>query len=255
MQGSQRLTVVCQHLILRLLHDQTPIDPHDAVHEPAFEGNERGTVAEAPSQGLSYGVTMAQAVLEQLPYFEPQVKLALLDLSASLPQDDQLRLNDACTRALLSDPPAFDPTSGNTATPDDWDNTDYPTPETLPLVSRPEIRHLHLTLAPSSTLLNLLRDIHRAPSIFRSVSLVSLNLAYSCVRDLERLVDILPPGLRELGLVGVRVGTDRGTGFERRSGGVDGDESVKRGLGALGRKMLVLKVSPMSVSVGSRKLV
>jgi len=68
-----------------------------------------------------------------------------------------------------------------------------------------------------------------------ALSLTSLNLAYSTLADPDRLAVVLPVGLRELSLCGVRM-----KGGEMRL--ADGD-AWRRALGAMARKLIVLTVS------------
>ena len=310
-RGPESLSIIAQRLILRLLHDHSPLPLYEPPIPPDTGGQTCAVATTAAAGGMPLGapsdasviastVTMAQAFLDQLPYLDAPQKIALLDLSSLLPQEHPDRLADQGVRAILSDPPeesavAYDGTL-QTASSDpesdtlqackgpvplesdlssgilnletaDWDTDAPPTspissqslPLALPNIARPDIRHLPLTLSSSPLILPLIRDIHRSPFLFPSVSLTSLDLAYSHIKDLERLVDVLPPALRELGLAGVTLGGaaglrasgsgSSGRGAKAESRWVWDQEGLKRGLGALGRKMLVLKVRiPSSTS-------
>lgn len=96
---------------------------------------------------------------------------------------------------------------------DDWEEAE---------IESPELHHLPATAHPAPT--SFLREV----STYSALALTSLNLAFSHIADLERLVGVLPPALRELGLAGCR--------FKQ------GPEELKRGWAVLGRKLLVLQV-------------
>jgi hypothetical protein len=245
---------------MRALHDDTelvndtvlPDGPEDegvaADIHPVVDGSQ-SRAAHRPS------LTMAEAMRAQLPYLPPHLKSTLLDTSSLFPPPSatpaspaiSLRLDDTSIRALLSTPPLpsdpcpdIVPSSSTSAS--SW--SDDP-------LSPPEIRHLSLTLHPAP--LSLLRDIPHFPG----VTLTALNLAYGSIRDLERLVSALPPGLRELGLAGVRLGHgpapgQRHTAVASRKGGrvyEYSEEDAKRDMAAMGRKMLVLRVSATGARV------
>lgn len=380
-KGVESLLMVCQRLILRLLHDHTPLSVHPDPTSPpvptipsTLPSRDARTSAASSLSAMPHATTLpdaspsppltttlAQATMEQLPYLDPHLRIALLDLSSVLPEGDPSRLTERGIRALLADPPPLDVpvtavrddtsllgmTGGGagvagdegeqrsgaggaskgldsistlgqgegeqTCSADrDSDDDDYSNDDTrahaphdaisssssapfhpLPMIARPEIRHLPLTLSTSNLIIPLLRDIQRStspsfsstniirttpsrpshpshpshsshhstsaplhpspvPHTYTTVSLTSLNLAYSHIKDLERLVDALPPALRELGLVRVTLGGGVTQGRQRAR--TDEQDGLRRGLGALGRKMLVLKVSLGSrggtVSVG-----
>lgn len=178
--------------------------------------------------------TIGQAMREQVGYLEPHLKIALLDIASLLPEGNPSRLTDGSLRAILNRPTDHRVASsmnegtadhaerrheGEGPEGDDWSDTS----DTLS-----EVKHLTLPLHGSPV--NLLRQIVPFPNL----TLTSLNLAYSFVRDLEKLFLQIPAGVRELGLVGVRLPAAK-PGAE--------EDVWRRGLGVLGRKMIILRVS------------
>jgi hypothetical protein len=126
------------------------------------------------------------------------------------------RLSDRSIKAILSPPDInHHPPVRSESEEDDWD--------TGPLTER--IHHLGITLHPDPY--RLLKSINPLPT----VALTSLDLAYSSIPQVEKLVDALPRGLRELGMVGVRC-TSEG--------------EFTRMLGLLGKRLILLHVSLIS---------
>jgi hypothetical protein len=188
--GVPSLVDVCLRLTLELLRDDTVV------------WDEEG---EGP-------VTMGEAVRAGTTELDLHLRGALLSASARLPPGSPLRLADGDIRVLLEDEVLSPrPEDGGE---DEWD-TD---------ATRPALHHLPLMSHPAP--LRLLRDIPR----FSGLTLTSLDLGFAALPLLERLVAILPAGLRALGLAGVRAAPKAGADWER-------------GLGALARKMIVLQVS------------
>lgn len=224
-KGVGSLVGMCLLAILRGLHDDTALGQEGDV-----------PVTGEASQDDTAPLTIGQAMQEQLAYLEPHLKSALIDTSSLLPLPvplqpgparHSMRLSDSSVRAVLSQPPHEELSvipngcTGSSTEGDDWSiDPDIPS----------EIRHVSLCLHPSP--LPLLRDI----SLFPGVTLTCIDLAYSTIRDIERLVGVLPPGLRELGLAGIRLA------YKGRVSSAIVEDDARRGMAALGRKMLVLKV-------------
>ncbi|ODO10394.1 hypothetical protein I350_00989 [Cryptococcus amylolentus CBS 6273] len=187
------------------------------------------TVIYAPDEGLegedaeAETYTISRLVREQVTYLEPHLKIALLDASSLVPEPYRPISNDSI-RAILSDAPPdsddeVEPEGEEPGDDDDWDDWEL-APVSLPVTS-----HFALTRHPS-------------PHIFLqtlpfTTSLTSINLAYSTIPNIDALVEVLPAGLKELSLVGVNFGKA-------------GEQTVKRGLLRLGRKLIVLKVLDLS---------
>jgi hypothetical protein len=207
-----RLSEYCLHAILRYLDDPTPLDDET---NPAC--------------------TVGWAMREQVVFLETHLKVALLDVASMLHEGHPSRLSDRSIRAILATPRDSEDAEDQ---PDDEDGKASPPsstssgwdiiPETQPTV----INHLPLTLHPSTTI--LLRQVLTFPSL----SLLSLNLAYSTI-DFEKVVTLLPAGLRELGLCGVR------PNLKVR----DLSENWRRGLSMLGRKCILLTVRILNWTV------
>lgn len=172
--------------------------------------------------------TLGRAMRDGLAYLDPHLKLAFGGYDSCRPTGAQ-RMGDKAFIALLRPAPAYhdeDPSSPAAAAGEDgygWDEREDPTTMTL-------VHHLALTLHPSPQ--PLLRQLNQLPTI----ALTSLDLAYcNLPRNADKWISALPVGLRELGLVGVRIGP----GAE--------DKDWNRALTQLGRKLLVLKVRPSRV--------
>ena len=171
-------------------------------------------------------VSLGKAIREEiLPYFDPHIRQAMMTFNSGRPSD-QPRMSDQSLRALLSpakhidsDPEPDKSTVDPGSDTDEWDD-----PALGRDLERVElVHHLAITLHPSPHA--LLRSITQSPLI----ALTSLDLSYSTLpQHLERLVNALPTGLRELSLAGVRMTADV--------------KEWARALGLLGRRLLVLKV-------------
>jgi hypothetical protein len=191
----------CLHAVLKYLDDES------LLYE---ENGDNATCA------------LGWVMREQVAYLEPHLKVLLLDTASSLPEHHPHRLSDRGLKSVLVMPldlttEIIDQHHSDTSSATSWD-TDHST-------TSPIFHHLPLTLHPSP--ITILRQVPNFPSL----ALSSLNLAYSTL-DLERIVPLLPAGLRELGLCGVRSGTKV----------VDPVESWRRGLTILGRRLIVLRV-------------
>jgi hypothetical protein len=142
--------------------------------------------------------------------YDEKFKIGLLENHSSHPTP---RLSDRSVKAILSPPETnHQPPVRSGNEEDDWD--------TGPLTER--IHHLGITL--HSDPYRLLKSINPLPT----VALTSLDLAYSTIPQVEKLVDALPRGLKELGMVGVRC-TSEG--------------EFTRMLGLLGKRLILLHVS------------
>jgi len=143
--------------------------------------------------------------------YDEKFKIGILENHSSHPTP---RLSDRSVKAILSPPDTTHHPAAKSATEeDDWD--------TGPLTER--IHHLGITLHPDPY--RLLRSIN--PLL--TVALTSLNLAYSTIPQVEKLVEALPRGLKELSVVGVRC-TSEG--------------EFTRMLGLLGKRLTLLNVGP-----------
>ncbi|ORY35836.1 hypothetical protein BCR39DRAFT_512456 [Naematelia encephala] len=264
-----RLVEHCLSAVLVYLQDETllSMDSHDEEEISVRKGDGDGVeevCGGVNSVGVGDGgkVTLGQIMRDQVGYLAPHLKSALLDLASIQPQGSRRRLGDKSIRAILYSPSDIDWTvnenknqiedkdENQEQSQDDkdkdneeggeeeeegeeeegkeeegeedddeslnsWD-TNSSTSSSLEI----RLQHLSLTLHPNP--IPLLR--HLSPLIPSS-----LNLAYSSIPDLSKLVQLLPASMRELGLCGVKI-----------KGSLD---HWRRGLAALGRKMLVLKVS------------
>lgn len=197
-RGASSLVDACVSVILRSMRDSTVVDEED------------GQV-----------VTMGDAMLAGACQLDIRLRGRVLRDSALLLPDDSNRLGDKHVRALLD----YDrrPKSSATGQDQDWDwdwDAEQGGSETLHTLS--------LTCHPNPV--PLLRDVPR----FSALTLTTLNLAFSTLpADLDRLVNVLPAGLRSLGLAGAQLPKEMPNGYL----------SWVLGLGNLARKMLVLQVS------------
>lgn len=214
-RGSLRLVEYCLYTVLRYLNDDEMI-----------QSREENEAADTDPDGSAVW-TRGELLREQATYLESQLKSALLHLSSILPEGSELRLIDASLKAILGYIPSTEQRQAQPLDrPDEWDRTSSKSPESEESADT-TLHHLALTLHPSP------HSFLRLTPSFQSLSLTSLNLAYSTVpMELEKLVSVLPASLRELGMVGVRV----------RKGKTSGQEEWRRGLGVLGRKLIVLRV-------------
>ena len=215
-RGPNRLVEHCFLTVLRYLDDDDEVFHQTVADEDNLDEEHDDT----------RGWTRGELLREQSTYLASSLKSALLDMSSLQPEGSDLRLSDTSLRAILrySSAPA---TSYSFERSDEWERSSSHSTENWETEDT-TIHHLPLTLHPSAhSFLRLL------PS-FNSLPLTSLNLAYSTVPiEFEKLVNVLPSGLRELGLAGVRVGRGKS----------DGQNDWRRGLGALARKLIVLRVS------------
>lgn len=163
---------------------------------------------------------LGDVMRDQVGYLAPHLKAGLLETNSFLLKENDNRLSDKSLRAILNDPEEDEV--------NDWEGESGTSDGAEWEVSTASLHYLPLTLHPSPTA--FLRHI---PS-FSIMALSSLNLAYSTLGDLDRLLAVLPSSLRELSLCGVKL-----KGGEGRL--VDGD-AWRRALGAMGRKLIVLTV-------------
>lgn len=214
--GPNRLLEHCLLTVLRYLDDDEVITLDENEDLDESEGD----------RVADHGWTRGELLREQAGYLESPLKSALLEMSSLQPEGSALRLSDVSLKAMLgySDPGQSSHPSDQ---PDEWDGTSVHSTGSWETADT-TLPHLPLILHPAPhAILRLLPSLH-------SLSLTSLNLAYSTEpMELEKLVNVLPAGLRELGLAGIRIG--RG-----KSGG---QEEWRRGLGVLSRKLIVLRVS------------
>lgn len=157
--------------------------------------------------------SMGRLLREQTTYLEPHLKTDLVDAASLLPETSK-HISDRAYKAMLYDLPPDISEEEDTVHENDWDTPDVDA----------HLTHLPLTLHSSPV--TFLRSV---PSVS---SLTSINIAYSIIPDLEGLVNVLPKGLRELGLAGISI--------------KNGEDSVKKGFIRLARKLIVLKVKQPS---------
>ncbi|WVQ95700.1 hypothetical protein IAU59_002799 [Kwoniella sp. CBS 9459] len=268
----------CFRVVLKHLEDET------IVYDPEDDSDDREAVADADGKGkaradlqndgnsarvsatsahtdkshrteisISEVYTLGRLLREQVPYLTAQLKSALLRQASLLPSSNPSRLSDRSILAILSDPPPDNQaeehlhslenhcstrTDGISAYGES-DSDDWDAPDTLD--SSVLISDLPLTLHTSPH--TILRQIPITGSI------TSLNLAYSALHpDLERLVAVLPPGLRELGLVGVKFGGEGKLTTRRAANGRGAldEDALRKAFGSLGRKLIVLKMIDLS---------
>lgn len=199
------------------------LNSDEIVWSPAQDG-EMEAVLGKEKQAV---VTLGRAMWEGLPYLESHLKIALLGYSSSRPTSTS-RLSDRSIRSLLLPPPSEPQAS---SLDEEWDDLTTPALDRTTL-----IHHLALTIHPAPHV--ILRNVTSLPL----AALTSLDLAYSVIlKETDKLVNALPIGLRELGLVGVRSQAD--------------EEEWTRFLVMVGRKLIVLKVSQLPVTRNGRELV
>lgn len=243
--GASKLTEYCLKTVLRYLEDEQVIYPEEdgLDHDPH---EEQSTLSMSTS---TREMTLGGVLREQTAYLDTHLKVAMLHLAAIQPERSNLRMSDRSLISLLSTAgDSYDALSDSVSdTPEDREpplNTDEWEIDDLASTHVSTIHHLPLTLHPSPH--TFLRILPSLPVL----ALTSLNLAYSIVPlDLEKLVSVLPSGLRELGLCGIRVAPTR-KALSMSPGGAEVD--WKRGLGLLGRKLIVLRVSQMHRASESR---
>lgn len=203
------------------LHGSTPatLSPGPPSLVSCCIGVVLSTIAgRADADGSEYDAQdMAAAMLFAARELSISLRGRILADSASRVPRDPVRLSDTAIRVLLEhDSGPHHPGQPERPVDDnegsDWDDDPTPTLAHLPLTAHP---------AP----LRLLQDVPR----LRALSLTSVDLAFATLPAMDRVVHILPPTLRTLGLAGVRSG--------------EGYASWARGMGALGKKMTVLHVS------------
>lgn len=174
------------------------------------------------SGGDADEAVLGDVMRDQVGYLDPHLKAGLLETGSLLLADNPARLSDKSIRSILSDPDAH--------REDCWEQVTVGSDEIEWDDAGATLHHLPLTVHPSPTM--LLRQVPTFPLL----ALSSLNLAYSTLHDLDRFVAVLPSSLRELSLCGVKLKGGEGALF-------DGD-AWRRALCAMGRKLIVLTVSP-----------
>jgi hypothetical protein len=208
---------------LPLVTGQARLGPHRLV-EQSFRAILRDLNRAVSIEDEIGPIILADLLREQLGYLSNHLQSGLLEVSSLLPQNDPKRLSDQSLKALLCRP------ESRIESEEDWDDgSEASEGEDDWVDSAPDtIHHLPLTLHPSPAA--FLRNL----PILTGITLTSLNLAYSTLADLDRFANVLPTGLRELGLCGVTL---------RRSENrlADGD-AWRRCFAALGRKLIVLTV-------------
>lgn len=238
-RGVASLTEYCLRTVLAYLENEEEVDIWDNG-DPDVEG---GGIASRGGMMTTVGAIFR----EQTSSFDTHLKSRMLDIASIMPESSTSRLSDRSLQAILSLPPAGDLShdTGWTDVDDthadlalcsleddedtDWEATDMTSDRTR------LINHLPLTLhsAPPQFLRSL-------PNL-SALSLTSLNLAYSTIPyDLDRLVAVLPSGLRALSLCGVRFGRVQNG---RQVDQIAWEQRVVGSFTKLARKLVVLKVS------------
>jgi hypothetical protein len=165
-------------------------------------------------------ITYGEWLRGQVRNYRQDFKVGLLANYANHPSP---RLSDKSIQAILL--PPHDPDSRPTNDGDEWDQG----------FLGEMTHHLGITLHPDPS--RLLRSINSLPN----VALTSLNLAYSTIPHVEKLVMALPVGLKELGLVGIKCTSE---------------ETFGKMLGLLGRRLRLLHVrSTLLTSFGDPTVV
>ncbi|WVO17579.1 hypothetical protein L204_105276 [Cryptococcus depauperatus] len=160
--------------------------------------------------------TIGRLLREQVNYLDQHLKQDLLDAESLLPEDYP-RISDESYCAILCDQLPLEHCDDGKEAVEDWEDC-----STTDFVN---FTHLPLTLHPDPSQL-----LRRIPFVS---SLLSINLAYSTIADLGNLVEVLPKSVQELGFAGVRM--------EKQ-----GEDTIKKGLIRLARKLLVLKTLDLS---------
>lgn len=201
LKGAPRLVDCCVGLVLKLLHSTEVIADDEGAEE----------------------MTLGDAVLETTRELDLRLRYLVIRRAALLPHGDPQRLSDRQIRGLLEyDAGARTAVQHVVEDDDDWDA----------LGDTDALPHLALTSHPSP--IPLLRDVPR----MQALALTSLDLAYCTLpADLDRLVAVLPSGLRTLGLRGVRAPKPS-----------DVTNLWVHGMNSLGRKLIVLRVGSRSSS-------
>jgi hypothetical protein len=215
--GAMSLVDYCLKLTLRYLEDEYAYDDMDETVDLPEDNVDEATRTQ---------ITFGDVLKAEMPWMEAHLKTRLLYLHSLEIEDGPLRLSDDSLKHLLGYHLPVDETDSAQLAPspgEDWEEaSDHPD-----LARPPSVDHLPLTLHPSPlTLLRLVPQL-------QALALTSLNLAYSTIPDLDKLVGAMPASLRALGLVGIRL---TGKKFV-------GEAEWRLSLGILGRKLTVLRVS------------
>lgn len=213
-RGVGRLLEHCFTAVIRYLDSDEIVWTDDILDDPGGQVGRR-------SDKDMVGVTLGRVMREGLPYLDSHLKLAFMAFNAGRSSDSQ-RISDHSLRALMSPVPHPESDAhilSNVDEEDAWDET------TSDPGSSIFVHHLALTLHPAPHA--FLRSITQYPT----VALTSLDLSYSSLpKNIERMINVLPNGLRGLSLAGARITTE--------------EKEWTRALTLIGRKLTVLKVRP-----------
>ena len=158
--------------------------------------------------------TWGQFLRNDVGHYRENFKSGLLANHSSHPTP---RLSDQTIQAVLLPPSVSDGDTPTNHTDTEIENDSW---DEGPLNDL--IHHLGITLHPDPY--RLLRSVNLLPT----VALTSIDLAYSAIPSVDKLVGALPSGMKELGLVGVRCPSG---------------EELFRMLGMLGKRLKLLHVS------------
>lgn len=168
---------------------------------------------------------LSEVMREQVKYLPDHLKPELLALGSTLPEGHASRMSDHSLAAVLTAVDwSEDEIEEGSDKGDSGDDTSQSRQSWEVGDEAPSIHHLPLMLHPSPN--SFLRKL---PS-FTALSMTLINLSYSTISDLEKLVSLLPVSLRELSLCSVQIK------------GEDRHEIWRRGIAAVGRRFLVLRV-------------
>ncbi|WWC92116.1 uncharacterized protein L201_007070 [Kwoniella dendrophila CBS 6074] len=232
--GVSTLVEYCFKTVLRYLEDE------EIIYASNLDENGISEIDEMNHQAGSEEIyTLGELLREQIPYLSTHMKSSLLNTASLLPSSSNHRLSDQSFLSILSDPPPPDShpyldnvddlakdNQSEESLDGDWDN---------PITSEPIISHIPITIHFSpQTVLNRIQSLN---------SIISLNLSYSTLPlDLDKLVSVLPAGLRELSLVGIHINSS-----SKVKNGLDDVELSQRGFGGLARKLIVLRMLDLSL--------
>ncbi|WWC72434.1 uncharacterized protein I206_106396 [Kwoniella pini CBS 10737] len=184
--------------------------------------------------------TLSKLLKEQIPFLSIHLKSYLLNISSNLPSNHPYRLNDDSFLAILNNPIINDKKNlnnnhSNLLNEIDWDNN--------PLISEPIINHLSITL--NSLPFNLLFKINNNYNNYNYNlnSIISLNLSYSILPfNSEKFINILPFGLKELSLVGIKIDYKN----NHKNNDNLNEDNIRRNFNLLGKRLIVLQILDLS---------
>lgn len=169
---------------------------------------------------------LAEVMREQVKYLPDHLKPELLAMGSIMPEGHSSRMSDHSLAAVLTAVDWSEEEIEDGYNQDDSeDNTSQSRQSWEVGEEAPSVHHLPLMLHPSP-----ITFLRKLPS-FTALSMTSINLSYSTISDLEKLVSLLPVSLRELSLCSVQIKGD------------NRHEIWRRGMAAIGRRFLVLRVS------------